>query len=324
MALEATQGPELVWGQNPPPSTGLAPPDYNPDRAPSGGDLGWGVMDPRYGYKIGGSFNPSALIGGATPNPQAILFLSASEQVCVDQAPSAVSTNNIAAAQNVTNGTAMALVSSSGAGITVMTSALTIPQTGLTVPSGTLAIDLLPQLVSFGQNGNVAVVDPTHNIARAVSITGSTSATGGAFLVSGYDLYGQPQTEQITATAGATTTNGKKGWKFIASVTPQFTDTHNYSVGDADIYEFSIRVLEFPNATVGWNGAIVAASTGFTAADQTSPATSTTGSVRGTYAVQGASSNGSIVLQMYVSPRVADLAAVTPTSFASIFGVTPA
>jgi hypothetical protein len=324
MALEATQGPELVWGQNPPAIPGQAPPDYNPDRAPSGGDLGWGVIDPRFGYRIGGYFNPSALIGGATPAPQAILFLSASEQVCVDQAPSAIAVNNIAAAANVTNATPMTLVSVSGAGITVMASALTIPQTGLGVPAGNLAIDLLPGLVSFGQNGTIAVVDPTHNVARAVSITGSASATGGVFAIAGFDLYGQPQTENITATAGATTTNGKKGWKFITSVTPQFTDAHNYSVGTTDIYEFPLRVIEFPTSTVGWNGAIVAASTGFVAADTTSPATAITGSVRGTYAVQGAASDGTRILQMYVSPRVADLAAVTNTSAVSLFGVTPA
>jgi hypothetical protein len=323
MSLEATAGPEIVWGQLLPTIPGNPPPDYNLDRAPSGGDLGWGVVDPRYGYKIGGWMNPTASLGGSQPNPLAILIASASELQCVDQAPSAIATNNIAAAQTVTNGAAMTLAASSGAGITVMSSALTIPQTGLTVPSGTLAIDGLPGLVSFGQTGAIAVMDPTHQIARAVSITGSTSATGGAFLVAGYDMYGQPQTEQITAAAGAVTTNGKKGWKFIASVTPQFTDAHNYSVGDTDIYEFPVRVLEFPMATVGWAGAIIASSTGFTAADTTSPATSTTGSVRGTYALQSAS-NGTTVLQMFVTPRVADLAAVSTTNLVPLFGVTPA
>ncbi len=79
MALEATSGPELVWGQLPPTIAGNPPPDYNPDRAPSGGDLGWGVIDPRYGYKIGGWMNPAGQIGGAPANPLAILFLSASE-----------------------------------------------------------------------------------------------------------------------------------------------------------------------------------------------------------------------------------------------------
>ncbi|MGO8916207.1 MAG: hypothetical protein ACLQJR_09895 [Stellaceae bacterium] len=323
MALEATSGPELVWGQLPPTVAGNPPPDYNPDRAPSGGDLGWGVIDPRYGYKIGGWMNPSGQIGGAQANPLAILFLSASEMVGVDAAPSAVSTSNIAAAQNATSGTPMTLVSSSGAGITVMASALTIPQTGLVVPSGNLAIDGLPGLVPFGQSGAVALVDPTKNIARAVSVTGTTGAAGGQFNVVGFDLYGQPQTENITASAGATTTNGRKGWKFITSVTPQFTDAHNYSIGDADIYEFPIAVSEFPMATVGWANAIIAASTGFTAADPTSPATSITGSVRGTYATQSAS-NGTTKLQMFVSPQVASLAAITSTSFAGLFGVTPA
>jgi hypothetical protein len=324
MSLEATSGPELVYGQLPPTIAGNPPPDYNPDRAPSGGDLAWGVIDPRYGYKIGGWMNPNAALGGPQPNPLAILFASASELQCVDQAPSTVSTTNIAAAQNVTNGTPMTLVSASGAGITVMSSTLVIPQTGLVVPAGNLAIDGLPGVVSFGQTGAIACLDPTHQIARALSITGSASATGGQFLVNGFDMYGQTQSELITAGAGAVTTNGKKGWKFVTSVTPQFTDAHNYSVGDTDIYEFPIRVLEFPMATVGWNNAIVAASTGFTAADTTAPATSSTGSVRGTYAVQGASSNGTIVLQMFVTPRVADLAAVTLTNMVSLFGVTPA
>jgi hypothetical protein len=324
MALEATQGPELVWGQNPPLVPGQAPQDYNPDRAPSGGDLGWGVIDPRYGYRIGGAGNVNALIGGTQPNPVAIVMISAAEMQLVDQAPSPVATANIAAAQNATGGTALTLVSTTGAGITVMAAAVTVAQTGLVVPAGTLAIDGLPGLVSFGQNGTIAALDPTRQIARAVSITGSASAIGGAFLVNGFDTYGQPQSELVTAAAGAVTSNGRKGWKFIAAVTPQFTDAHAYSVGTTDIYEFPVRVVEFPLATVGWNGAIVAASTGFTAADPTSPATSTTGSVRGTYAVQGASSNGTIVLQMFVTPRVADIAAVTPGNAASLFGVTPA
>jgi hypothetical protein len=323
MALEATSGPELVYGQLPATVAGYPPPDYNPDRAPSGGDLGWGVIDPRYGYKLGGWMNPNAALGGGPPNPLAILYLSAAELQCVDQAPSAVATSNIAAAQTVAAGTAMALVPSSGAGTTVMSAALMIPQTGLSVPSGTLAIDGLPGLVSFGQTGAVAALDPTRQIARAISITGSASATGGPFSVAGFDMYGQPQTETITAGAGAATTNGKKGWKFIAAVTPQFTDAHNYSVGTTDIYEFPIRVLEFPMATVGWANAIVAVATGFTPADTTTPATSTTGSVRGTYAVQSAS-DGVKVLQMFVTPRVADLAQMTPGNPAPLFGVVPA
>jgi hypothetical protein len=324
MTIEATQGPELVWGQNPPLLSGGPPPDYNADRAPSGGDLGWGVIDPRFGYRIGGAGNVNALIGGAQPNPAAVITVSAAELQLVDQAPSAVSTTNIAPAQNATSGTPMTLVSASGAGVTVMAQPLTVPQTGLVVPAGNLAIDGLPGLVFFGQNGTIAALDPTKQIARALSITGSASATGGAFLVNGFDMYGQPQSELVTAAAGAVTTNGKKGWKFVTAVTPQFTDAHNYSVGDTDIYEFPVRVIEFPMATVGWNGAIVAASTGFTAADPTTPATSTTGSVRGTYAVQGASSNGTIALQMFVTPRVADLAAVTVGNLVSLFGVTPA
>lgn len=284
----------------------------SPDRAPSTFFGGTMLTDPRFFYQGGGGTENNALLSVAAGINGGYLVL--------DQAPSTAVVNNIAVAAATTSGTGMTLVSTSGAGITVTTTATFIPQTGNTAPSGVLAIDGVPGLVLFGTNKSAAVADPAKNLSRAISITASSGAVGGAFLVAGRDLYGYPQTEKITVASspsGSTTTNGKKAFKFVNSVTPQVTDTKSYSVGTADVFGFPLLINTFPYATVGWAGAIVAVSTGFVAAVST-VASNTTGDVRGTYAVQSAS-NGVISLQMFETVSPANVSTI-----AGIFGVTPA
>ena len=229
----------------------------DPDLGPSIVFGGVVLQDPRFGYRGGGGTENNALLS---------IGIGVGDMLVLDQAPSTAAVNNIAIAAAVTSGTNMALVSTSGAGITVMTSSFFVQQTGNTVPTGKLAIDSLPALVYFGTNKSTAVPDPTKNIARAVSITATSGAVGGNFLVSGYDLYGYPQTEKIAVTSsptGSTTTNGNKAFKFVNTVTPQVTDTKSYSVGTADKFGFPLFISEFPLATVGWAGSVVASSTGF-------------------------------------------------------------
>lgn len=281
MAITSLTGPIAISGGD----------SSNPDEfAPS--SFAWGAIipDPR---------SPNLLAQQPTG------WLAGSGLVTIDQAPSTIATANIAVLANVVTATPMTLVSVTGAGITVTTAATTIRQTGNVVPSGVLAIDLVPGTVNPSQNGNIQIVDPTKSISRAISITGSTSGTGGTFTVRGYDLYGVALTETITATSGATTSNGKKAFKFITSVTPNFTDAHNYSVGTTDIYGFPIRVDKFPYALMAWNNALIAANTGFTAA-VTTTATATTGDVRGTYAVQSAS-DGTKQLQVFITTSAANI-----------------
>lgn len=268
----------------------------DPNLSPSVGYGGFGLQDHRLPFNIINSANGAQTLG----------FFTFDSIPVVDQVPSAIATANIAALQTVTNGTAMTLVSSTGAGITVMSSAFFALASQNTVPVGTLAIDGVPNYVRFGLGDVTAFHDPTHAIARAVSITGSTSATGGAFAVVGFDLYGVLMHETITATAGATTTNGKKAWKFITSVTPQFTDAHNYSVGTTDIYGFGMRCDQWNYADIYFGtppAVLITSATGFTAA-VSSTATATTGDVRGTYATQSAS-DGTKSLQIFIGPTLA-------------------
>lgn len=308
MTAEAKAGPIIQWGQQPPIAAGFAPPDYNPDgNAPNFG-LGWGLLDIRFGYKLGGSGGGSITNCGFAPG---------ANYVSIDQIPSAATTANIAALANVTNGTPMVLVAVAGAGISILAAALFIPQTGLTVPKGTLVIDLAPANLTFGQNANVSVWDPTKTIARALSITGAVGSAGATFLVSGFDMYGQPQTETIVAAAAATT-NGKKGWKFITSVLSKTTDAHNYSVGTSDIFEFPLRADSYGYLD-GSYGNVPITNPNFVAADTTSPATATTGSVRGTMNLGASPSDGvkRITMMQGVSPS-------NITTAVGTYGVTPA
>lgn len=311
--ISAQPGPLIIWGQGPAiPGSGsagvLPPQDYNPDLSYSGFAPGTGLLDVRKGY----------LNGGAANAQLAVIFAGGGGYIALDQAPSAIATANIAALANATSGTKMTLVSTTGAGITVMTAAYTSPSTGLTVPSGSLVIDGLPGSITIGSNGSILLPDPRTMIARAVSITGVSGGAGGHFIVAGADLFGNPQTENITATSGATTTAGKKAFKFVYSVTPQFTDAHNYSIGTADVFGFPLRVDEFAFAAITWNNGGITANTGFVAADATSPATATTGDVRGTYATQSAS-DGTKKLQVII-----EIPPWNAGTVAGVFGVTPA
>ena len=201
-----------------------------------------------------------------------------------------------------------------GAGTYTVTGNATVSST--TITGQTNGTSSLGQ--PFGQSQTVYLWNPQALVARAVSVTGSASSTGGNILISGYDIYGVPMSEVIVAPAGATTVNGKKAFKYIASVVPQFTDAHNYSVGTTDIYGFPLRSDFFGDVAMNYNATGITASTGYTAAVTTSPATTTTGDVRGTYALQAAADG---------SKRLFARQFTTPANVAStsgLFGVTQA
>lgn len=139
--------------------------------------------------------------------------------------------------------------------------------------------------------GMFRIFDPLGAISRniVVGATGTTAA-GGVFKVSGWDIYNQPMTENLTKAAGTTFIFGKKAFKYIASIIPQFTDvTGSYSVGVGDTFGFPIRMDRFEYINYSWAGVLAINSTGFTAPDLTNPAISTTGDVRGTLQI---SANG--------------------------------
>lgn len=175
--------------------------------------------------------------------------------------------------------------------------------------------------------------DPYQSLTRGLQIFGSASATGGNFLITGYDLYGRLQTQLLTHPGGAVAAWTKKTFKYIQSIVPQFTDAHNYSVGTSDVFGVAIRNDKWEYDNFYWAGAFLTASTGWTAADKTSPATTTTGDVRGTIQIgtngplgsgaSGGASNGTLRLALFSSLPFYNATQATPQNPVPMYGVTP-
>lgn len=422
MAATSFDGPTHVVGnmQALPATVGSAVPDPNTDAGPSITFMGDALPDIRFPYmkdKVGGYV-------GVVP-----AALSLSYMQSVDQIPAALANNNIAAAQNVVNGTAMTLAAAS-VGITlavpispftgflnsaaVVTTGLAIDfgfafgnctagtkqivvadstqftagmpvviggvgNAGGTIPLLTLvkslddATHITLQDAPAAANATAPIgtgnlwnpsengfptptaalpylacgpglfLDPSQSIARGVQVVGgSAQCAGGTFLVSGWDVYGEAMSELITVAAGASTGWGKKAFKYIGSVTPRFTDAHNYTVGTSDVFGFHFRSDKWEYTNEFWAGAFATASTGWLPADATTPATTTTGDVRGTVQVStngggtaisgAAASNGSIVslamsgrrLSIFQSMPLISILRGLPPSSVSVYGQTQA
>jgi hypothetical protein len=236
----------------------------------------------------------------------------------INQVPSTLATNNIAAAQAGVVG-AVTLVSSSGAGITVGASTLNA-NTGQTV-TGLLAIDGATASVGFGDVGfqTLNAWDARTLIARNIRITSAGNDSAATATIKGFDIYGTPMTETQTLT-NASVTAGKKAFKYIQSVTLAGTlSGGNVSVGTGDVIGLPLKADQFGHLYIIYNNAVITAPTGqgtYTAPDATSPATATTGDVRGSYTLASAS-DGTKRLQVFVV-----IPAYNVNSITGLFGVT--
>lgn len=257
-----------------------------PDAAPSSAIMGYAVADPRVPFAPGST---KAGIQG---------FVASGRIKSVGFNPSTAAAANIAAVQHITSGTAMTLVSSTGAGITVLATPFLCEGSGNTIPAGSLVIDGLPTPTTFGQGFVSSFYNPSGMLARAVSITAVASATGGAILIKGADVYGYPMSQSITS-AASTTVNSLKAFKFIFSAVPTFTDSsHNYSIGTADIFGFALIANQFCDAQIYWNNALQVFAQ-YTAPDVTVPATTATGDVRGTFTPTASAADGTKRLEVF-------------------------
>lgn len=254
---------------------------------------GAGLIDPRQSYQPGQDYTVP------------ILGWTGLDMLVIDQVPSALVANNIAASQVPVAATPLTLVSVNGAGITVGASVTNLA-TGQLV-SGLLVIDSAPAVITYGQQNPVMIYDPRTAIARAVRIVSVGDDSAATFVVRGYDLYGQPMTETLTGAAVGTVT-GKKAFKFIASVTPAGTLSGSaVTVGTTDIIGFPIYADEWPMIDIFYGTPpailqVVAAATGFVAADNTA-VSAVTGDVRGTYVLASASdATKKLVMRVKLQP----------------------
>lgn len=320
MTKSAFTGPIIAYGDRNPAAIGSSG-QSNPDKAASIFDRGVGLMDGRAGYNV--------------TKPGAVAYLGTDSMVVLDAVPAALAANNIAAAQAAVSGTPLTLAAASTGVTVVPTGGVKVWASGNLVPAGALVLDGTPGLLTqYGgvvdvQTGysTVSFYDTSKTIARNVRITTNGDDSAGFYTVAGYDIYGYPMTERITGVSSAVAA-GKKAFKFITSVTPSGTvNSAGVTVGTGDVIGFPLLATSLGYVTVWWNNTMgVTATTpfgtasAFVFADTTSPATNTTGDVRGTiYLGTANASNGTRRLQVIWTPSI-----LAQVSQGGTFGVTQA
>lgn len=133
--------------------------------------------------------------------------------------------------------------------------------------------------------------------ARRVTLTSAGNISAVNFTIVGYDQYGQRLTQTL-AGPNANTVATTKTFKEIASVTASAAVGTNTSVGFNDAIGLPYRVDDVAYvASVKWAATLASDAGTFVAADTTSPATASTGDVRGVYTPSSAA-NGSRRLVM--------------------------
>jgi hypothetical protein len=318
MTNSATGGPFVVYGQLPKVAGTTIPTEYNEDAAPSLFYAGSGTLDQRYGWL------------SESTQANALGFIGSTDITTVLATPATASTTILAASQTITASTAMTLATQSATGIVVLSSTTQVLPSYTNIPANTIALDSLPGTIVFATSpayiggstigSGVQIYDPTKALARNVRLQVNNADTG-TYKVSGYDIYGYPMTESISGTTSTTggILSGKKAFKFVSSIVPTGTITSTTaSAGTGDVFGFPIRSDAFFEAYIVVGSTTITSLTGFTAAVTTNPATSTTGDVRGTYALQTAS-NGSNLFAISQSPRPNNM-----TTTSGLFGVTQA
>jgi hypothetical protein len=120
----------------------------------------------------------------------------------------------------------------------------------------------------------------TLDVPRNVIIDAAGAATA-VLTITGTDVYGISMSEAITLN-GTTAVAGKKAFKTITQIAASAAAT-DFFVGTGDVFGLPIRADSRNYVQTAWGGAFVTTGT-FVAAVTTSPATTTTGDVRGTFA----------------------------------------
>jgi len=240
MGITPFSGPLLGMRDNPLGSVGTGSANQNSQQAPWMSLELLALHDGRvpFTYKNGG--DPTTM--------KAYGFMMGGGLITLDQAPSAIAADNIAASASPGAG-AITLVSVSGAGITAGVS-ITRADNGSTV-TGLLAIDGAMAGVGFGQDQTINMWDPTKSVSRNVRITSGGDDSLLTFTVTGYDLYGYPMSEAITG-ANNGIASGKKAFKYISAVTHTGSVATTLSVGTGDVIGLPIRADRIPYLQVWW------------------------------------------------------------------------
>lgn len=204
--------------------------------------------------------------------------------------PLTASKTNIAASQHMTSGTALTMTAGTG------------------VTAGT---------APDGSNSRVMVLDTP----RCVSLTSTANLSAINFTLTAFDQYGAKFTSTI-AGPNANTVNFPKAAVSVLSIVPGTTDgTNNVSAGTSDVFGLPYAVADGNYVIPRWAGALGFDQGTLVTADATSPATASTGDVRGTYA-PSSPSNGTKRMTIWLHLTEAQCGATA--TLAGALGVTQA
>lgn len=305
-------------------STGDA---YLGDPAPM--DLGVGPLGRVYVWDCVPLASQSANVASTqTPTTSGSLTVSAGTSAKSVVRPDGVSVVqlNTPRALKVTTGTATASV----AGFAIGTSQLTFTSTtgmyagqAITISGTTgsgsitgysnpttyyiLAVVSSTAITIAATVGGTAIVTSAGTGSGLTVTLGTTSAV---VTISGYDYYGQPMSEAITASGSVSTaSNGKKAFYQISGATISGALGTALTIGTTDILGLPVRVIDAGYVVkVGWNNTLAqdtGGSSAFVVADMTNPATTTTGDVRGTYTPSSATNGIKRLVMTIALPAIA-------------------
>ena len=176
---------------------------------------------------------------------------------------------------------------------------------------------------SFGgavEGGLARIYNPREMMSRNLSIT-SVTAIPNAYsaVITGWDVWGAPMTELISAAATVTTFMGKKAFKYISHITSGTSvATQTIAVGLGDVIGLPVRVDYWEQLYATWNGVPMANFSGFVPALTTPTSSSTTADVRGTLQLSTAIVTGGLATAMSIvasngTGRMFVAASLTPT-----------
>lgn len=146
------------------------------------------------------------------------------------------------------------------------------------------------------------VLDTPRCITIDSSDVGDTTQTATVY---GYDLYGQPMSETI-AFNGTTEVSGTKAFKSVYRIAISAAMTGNANAGFNDKLGLPVRVTNAGYIiSAKWNNTLADDAGTFAAADTTSPATTTTDDVRGTYIPSSAADGSKRLVMAIAMPAIA-------------------
>jgi hypothetical protein len=268
---------------------------------PSFDAVGAGIQDARLPWNSGGSANVPQVIGWMDSHPM------------LDLVPAAHGTTNVAAAQVPVAATPLTLVSSSGSGVVISTAAQLMMPSLVTIPSGSLFIGAQPTYQQFGNVGTPPqqtwAYDAGTMLGRGLIFTSVGDDHLASVAIVGWDIYGY-LTHQTVTLSNASTASSTKTFIAIQSITPAGTlSGSNLSVGVTDLFGLPFYGASSQSSIWGfWNNLIIQGTGTYVAGVTTSPATATTGDVRGTW-TPGSASDGTKRLTLWQHPSLSRMVA---------------